>query len=339
MVINKCSSDNWRSAPINSRLNVVVRSPTPFGLGRNGCWPSRGSQLPRALPYIFSLCCPLNDRRRAAHSIYKIGRLFSLFPLSCPTLALLRLLILLLLLLMSGNVHPNPGPIFPCSVCAGNVTWRGKSVQCCTCSKWVHLRCSQLSLSKFRALGSSHSWGCLPCRNTVTPSSDSSDTYTSTVQSAPPPLLMLHSRITLVSKPHISHLPILYLLPLPLHHRPLLLVIFLCLLPPLLPLTLSGFFNGMLEVSVPGALNYFIFYRPIQSILSASRNPILILLPLSGSQDFLFCVLIALTPGLAFSLLIPRTPAAASSFPSGRAYPFLNFLSPLFLRLISTLIM
>ena len=36
-------------APINSRLNVVVRSPAPFGLGRNGCWPSRGSQLPRAL--------------------------------------------------------------------------------------------------------------------------------------------------------------------------------------------------------------------------------------------------------------------------------------------------
>ena len=173
------------SAPINSHLNVVVRSPTRFGLGRNGCWPSRGSQLPRALPFIFSLCCPLNDRRRAAHSIYKIGRLFLLFPLSCPTLALLRILILLLLL-MSGNVHPNPGPIFPCSVCAGNVTWRGKSVLCCTCSKWVHLRCSQLSLSKFRALGSSHSWSCLPCRNTVTPSSDSSDMYTSTVQSGPP---------------------------------------------------------------------------------------------------------------------------------------------------------
>ena len=178
-------SEARAAAPINSRLNVVVGSPTPFGLGRNGCWSSRGSQLPRTLPYIFSLCCPLNDRRRAAHSIYKIGRLFSLFPLSCPTLALLHLLILLLLL-MSGNVHPNPGPIFPCSVCAGNVAWRGKSVQCCTCSKWVHLRCSQLSLSKFRALGSSHSWSCLPCRNTVTPSSNSSDTYTSTVQSGPP---------------------------------------------------------------------------------------------------------------------------------------------------------
>ena len=150
-----------KTAPINSRLNVVVRSPTPFGLGRNGCWPFRGSQLPRALPYIFLLYCPLNDGRRAAHSIYKFGRLFSPFPLSCPTLALLRLLILLLLL-MSSNVHPNPGPIFPCSVCAGNVTWRGKSVQCCTCSKRVHLRCSQLSLSKFRALGSSHSWSSPP---------------------------------------------------------------------------------------------------------------------------------------------------------------------------------
>ena len=113
-----------------------------------------GPSYPGHSPFIFSLCCPLNDRRRAAHSIFKIGRLFSLFFLSCSTLALLRLLILLLLL-MSGNVHPNPGPIFPCSVCAGNVTWRGKSVQCCTCSKWVHLRCSQIFLSNFRALGSS----------------------------------------------------------------------------------------------------------------------------------------------------------------------------------------
>ena len=135
---------------------MVVRSLAPFGLGRNGCWPSRGSQLPQALPFIFLLCCPLNDGRRAAHSIFKISRLFSLFLFSCPFLALLNLLILLLL--MSGNVYPNPGPIFPCSVCAGNVTWRGKSVQCCTCSKWLHLRCSQLSLSQFRALGSSHSW-------------------------------------------------------------------------------------------------------------------------------------------------------------------------------------
>ena len=165
-----------------------------------------GPSYPGHSPFIFSLCCPLNDRRWAAHSIYKIGRLFSLFPLSCPTLALLRLLILLLLL-MSGNVHPNPGSIFPCSVCAGNVTWRGKSVLCCTCSKWVHLWCSQLSLSKFRALGSSHSWSCFPCRNTVIPSSDSSDMYTSTVQFGPPSIdaaLSHHPRLQ-TSYPQSAH--------------------------------------------------------------------------------------------------------------------------------------
>ena len=41
-----------------------------------------------------------------------------------------------------------------------------------------------------------------------------------------PHLLMLHSRVTLVSKTPIPHLPILYLLSQPLHHRPLLLAIF-----------------------------------------------------------------------------------------------------------------
>ena len=79
----------------------------------------------------------------------------------------------------------------------------------------------------------SHSWSCPLCRNTVTPSSsDSSDTYTSTVQSGPP-LLMLHSHRTLDSKPLIPHLPIIYLLLLPYHHRPSLLAVLLHLLPSL----------------------------------------------------------------------------------------------------------
>ena len=163
--------------PINSRLNVVVRSPTPFGSGTNRCWPSQGSQLPQAQT-IFSPCCPLNDRRRAVHSFFKIGRLSS--PFSSLSLARSRLLILLLLL-TSGNVHSNPSSIFPCLVCTGNVTWRGRSVQCCTCPKWVHLRCSLLSFSKFRTLGSSHSWSfplcCVPAAsgdNAVSYFSDSS---------------------------------------------------------------------------------------------------------------------------------------------------------------------
>ena len=92
---------------------------------------------------------------------------------------------------------------------------------------------------------------------------------------------MLHSRSTLVSKPLIIHLPILYLLPLPPHHHCLLLAVLLRFLPPLPP-TLSGFFNGILEVFEPKALNYFTFSRPILSTLSASRNPILTHLPLSG---------------------------------------------------------
>ena len=169
-----------------------------------------------------------------------------------------------------------------------------------------------------------------PCHNTVTLSSDSLGTYNSTVQSGPSTDAALTP--TLVSKPPIL-LPILY----PFHHRPLLLAVLLRLLS--LSLTLSGFFNEMLEVFEPGALNYFTFSHPIQSTFSASRNPISTHLPLSGFLDSLLCILIALTPGLAFSFLMPRTPAAASSFSSGRVYLFLNFPPPLFLCSIPTLIM
>ena len=161
--------------------------------------------------------------------------------------------------------------------------------------------------------------------------------HTATVQSGSP-LLILHSCSTLISKPLIPHLPILYLLPLPSHHHPLLLAVLLHLLPPL-PLTLPGFFNVMLEVFEPGALNYFTFSHPILSTLSASRNPILTHLPCSWFLDSLLCALIAPTPSLAFSLLMPHTLVATLSFSSGRAYPFLNFLPPLILCLIPTLIM
>ena len=281
-------------------------------------------------PLHFFAMLPPEQPQKGSTQLLQNRSLVSLFLFSCPSLGLLRLLILLLLL-MSGNVHPNPDPIFSCSVCAGNVTWRGKSVQCCTCSKWVPLMCSQLSLFKLRALGSSHSW------SSVTPSSDSSDTYTSTVQSCPlstDAALLPHPRLQISYPP----LPILYLLPLPPHFRPLLLAALLRLLPPLLLLTLSGFFNGMLEVFEPGAPNYFTFSCPTLSTLSVSRNPILTHFPLSGFLDSLLCVLIAPTPGLAFSLLMPPKLAAALSFSSGRAYLFLNSPPPLFLCSIPTLI-
>ena len=143
-------------------------------------------------------------------------------------------------------------------------------MQCCICFKWIHLRYSQLSLSKFRALGSSHSWSCAPTSNTMTSYSDS-DLYTSTVQSGPF-LLMLHSRPTLVFKLLISHLPILSLLLLSPHHRPLLLAVLLRLLLSLAPLNPSGFFKGMLAVSEPGALNCYTSFCPTPLTLSVSQE-------------------------------------------------------------------
>ena len=40
------------------------------------------------------------------------------------------LLLILMLLLISGDIHPNPGPIEPFSVCSRRVTWGNRSVQC-----------------------------------------------------------------------------------------------------------------------------------------------------------------------------------------------------------------
>ena len=120
-----------------------------------------------------------------------------------------------------------------------------------------------------------------PCHNTVTPPPWTPPTRKPPLCNLAPPLLMLHSCPTLVSKALITHLPIIYLLPLPPTTIPCSWLSFCtsCLLS---PLTLSGFFNGMLEVFKAGALNYFTFFHPILSTLSAFRNLILTLLPLSG---------------------------------------------------------
>ena len=244
---------------------------------------------------------------------------------------------------MSGSVYSNPFPVFPCSVCAGNVTWRGRSVQCCTCSNWIHLKCSLLSFSRFRTLGRSHYWSCPPCcvsaffgdptsTRTVTSSSNFFSWYTSPAQSglSGPLLLMQHSHSTLVFKPLILFPQTSYLLPLHPHHRLMLLAVSLTscfFFPSLIP---SGFFNGMLAISKPGSLNCYTLFRLIPLILFVSRNLTLIYLPLSGSLDSLLCDLIAATPILIFFPLISHTLAAVLSFSSGRAYPSLSFL-PLYI--------
>ena len=106
--------------------------------------------------------------------------------------------ILISLLLMVGNVHPNPHPVFPCLVCAEYVTWRCRLLQWCTCFKWVYLRCSLLSSSKFNTQDSSHSWSCPLFYISASPvGSQSSNTVTS---SKPPQHVHLHCKSGLLCK-------------------------------------------------------------------------------------------------------------------------------------------
>ena len=180
-------------------------------------------------------------------------------------------------------------------MCTGNVIWRGKAVQRCTCLKWVHLRCSQFSLSKFRTLE-------LP--PAVTPS----DMYTSIVHSSP-----LCWCCTFAS-PSSSNLlsPSAYSVSAP-SPQPLAVLLRLQLS---LPLALSGFFTGMLEVFEPEALNYFTIFRSTLLTLFVSSNPILTDLPDSWilSRDASHAsdgVIIFVRQGLSFSEL---STASLSSF-------------------------
>ena len=199
--------------------------------------------------------------------------------------------------------------------------------------QWVYLRCS-LFFSRFKTLGSFHLWSCPPCclpaffgdptpTNTVSSSSGSSSLYTSTVLSALSSNAVLpprHRHQTYYPPPaHFVSSP----------HRLMFLAVFLYHMFPLPFLTPSGFFNGILEVFVPGALNYYTLSRLILLTLYVSTNLTLTRLSLSGSLDSLLCDLIAHTLCLAFFLPMSHTLVVASSFSSGRAYP-LNFLPPLF---------
>ena len=69
-------------------------------------------------------------------------------------------------------------------------------------------------------------------------------------------------------------------------------------------LTPSGFFNELLGISEPGALNCYTLFRLIPLTLFVFRNLTLIYLPLSGSLDSILCDLIAATPVLVFFLLM-----------------------------------
>ena len=136
-------------------------------------------------------------------------------------------------------------------------------MQCCTCSKCFHLRCSLPSISRFKTALTS---GVVHTpTNTLFTSLGSSSLYTSTVLSglsggfsakaALPP----HPRLQ-TFYPLSAH----FVSP-PSTPSPLLmfLAVFLYLLLPLLFLARSGFFNEMPEVFEPETLNYSTLSRLI----------------------------------------------------------------------------
>ena len=133
---------------------------------------------------------------------------------------------------------------------------------------------------------------------------------------------MQHFRPTQAYKLPTFLPPTLYLSSLHPPQPLMFLAVLLYLLLPLPPLSRSGFFNGMLKVFEPKVLNFSTLSRVILWILSKFRNAVLIRLPLSEFLNTLLCDLIALTLGLAIFLPMAQTLAVASSFFSGKAYPY-----------------
>ena len=159
--------------------------PSPMGMGRNGRTDlSRGSteRSPPLSQTIFSLGRSLTSHNWAA-TLHLIDR--------TP----FRRLLILALLLISGNVHPNPGPItnhphprYPCSICHLDV---GRdSLQCSACLKRVHFLCSSLTRADFRticATGTAVGWRCPACHPRNTTGSPTQTSLSVTPPASPPP--------------------------------------------------------------------------------------------------------------------------------------------------------
>ena len=134
--------------------------PSPMGIDQNGRTDLPRDSTKRSPPLsrtVFWLGCSLTGHNWAA-------------PLLIDQNPLRRLLILALLLI-SGNVHPNPGPIsnhprprYPCSIC--HVDVGRDSLQCYACLTWVHYLCSSLTRADFCticATGTAVGWRCPAC--------------------------------------------------------------------------------------------------------------------------------------------------------------------------------
>ena len=84
-----------------------------------------------------------------------------------------HLICLLLLVLLSGYVHLNPGPAYPCGQCSLNVNSDDKALCCDGCNQWVHVSCdhfiSESVYDNFVGSPTSDPWFCSNC---IAPSLD-----------------------------------------------------------------------------------------------------------------------------------------------------------------------
>ena len=231
-------------------------------------------------PNICSQCCPLNDRRNAAHTHSPKNQSS---PFSSSLLSSLSI--------SDERKHSSECWFYlPCSVCIGNMIRRGRTVQWCTCSTWVHLQrtfpyssgfntLSSYGLELFTLLHLRYSWEPQSTNAASSLSLEPCSRGISTCRTHPSTLLstqlsLLHScqRIFLfchVTNPSFSLFStflLLDLLPRPLLFLPLL--------------THSGFSNGMHEVLVPKVLHCFTLFCSFPSIVSVSRiQPQLFIFP------------------------------------------------------------
>ena len=150
-----------------------------------------------------------NDRTPISSTFFLTTLFVSPFFHPKPLLYLSHslLILILTLLLISGDIHPNPGPIDPCSVCSRRVTWGNRSIQCTNCSLWVHLSCSGFSPSDFCKISPQHFWTCPICpSSSQTPSLSHPNRVLSSIYTPNPlsPLTNNHKTISSKMPPKIT---------------------------------------------------------------------------------------------------------------------------------------
>ncbi len=94
----------------------------------------------------------------------------------------------LVILVLSGDIQPNPGPIFhkyPCGKCNCPIKTNQAGIMCEVCYAWHNCKCVCIDESEYHRLQlSDEAWCCSSCFRTALPFHDSS-TLNSTISFSP----------------------------------------------------------------------------------------------------------------------------------------------------------